>query len=55
MDSTHVKANASRASEERVESTEEPSVYWEQLGVYEEEELVELVHYTGTWRGKSSR
>ena len=36
-DSTHVKANASRASEEQVELTEEPGVYWERLDACEEE------------------
>ena len=36
-DSTHVKANASLASEELVETTETPAVYLERLDKYEEE------------------
>ena len=36
-DSTHVRANASRASEELVEAVEEAGVYWERLDTYEEE------------------
>ena len=31
-DSTHVKANASRASEYLVEMPAEPGIYWERLG-----------------------
>ena len=46
-DSTHVKANVSRGSEEQVELTEESGVYWEQLDAYEEEGLAELEHRTG--------
>ena len=38
-DSTHVKANASQASEELVEMPEEAGVYWERLDAYEEEGL----------------
>lgn len=38
-DSTHVKANASWASEELVELPESPGVYWERLDTYEEEGL----------------
>ena len=49
-DSTHVKANASRASEEQVELTEEPGVYWERLDTYEEEGLTELERRTGRRR-----
>ena len=41
-DSTHVKANASRASEHLVEAPERPGVYWERLDAYEEEGLEEL-------------
>ena len=33
-DSTHVRANASRASEELVEVVEEAGVYWEKLDAY---------------------
>lgn len=36
-ESTHIKANASRASEELVELEEGPGVYWERLDKYEEE------------------
>ena len=49
-DSTHVKANASRASEEQVELTEEPGVYWERLDACEEEGLAELERRTGRRR-----
>ena len=49
-DSTHVKANASRASEEQMELTEEPGVYWERLDTYEEEGLTELERRTGRRR-----
>lgn len=49
-DSTHVKANASRASEELVEITEAPGAYWEQLNDYEEEGLEELERQTGKRR-----
>ena len=51
-DSTHVKANASRASEELVEITEAPGVYWERLDDYEEEGLEELERRTGKRRKK---
>lgn len=51
-DSTHVKANASRASEYLVEVREEPEVYWEQLDAYEEEGLAELERRTGRRREK---
>ena len=34
-DSTHVRANASRTSEELVEVVEEAGVYWEKLDAYE--------------------
>lgn len=51
-DSTHVRANASRASEELVEITEAPGVYWERLDDYEEEGLEELERRTGKRRKK---
>lgn len=51
-DSTHVKANASRASEELVEMPEEPGAYWERLDAYEEEGLAELERKTGKRRKK---
>lgn len=41
-DSTHVKANASRASEHLVEATEKPGAYRERLDAYEEEGLEAL-------------
>ncbi len=47
MDSTHVKANASRASKYLVEVKKEPGVYWERLDIYEEEGLAELERRTG--------
>lgn len=51
-DSTHVKANASRASEYLVEAREEPGAYWERLDAYEEEGLAELERRTGKRRKK---
>ena len=51
-DSTHVKANASRASEELVEIAEGPGSYWERLDAYEEEGLEELERRTGKRRKK---
>ena len=51
-DSTHVKANASRASEYLVKVQEEPGVYWERLDAYEEEGLAELERRTGKRRKK---
>ncbi len=54
-DSTHVKANASRASEYLVEVKEEPGVYWERLDIYEEEGLAELERRTGKRRKKRVR
>ena len=51
-DSTHVKANASWASEELVELPESPGVYWERLDTYEEEGLEELERRTGKRRKK---
>ena len=41
-DSTHVKANASPASEHLVEAAQKPGAYWERLDAYEEEALEEL-------------
>lgn len=54
-DSTHVKANASRASEELVEMPESPGSYWERLDAYEEEGLEELERRTGKRRQKRVR
>ena len=54
-DSTHVKANASRASEELVEITEAPGVYWERLDAYKEKELEEFERRIGKRRKKWTR
>ena len=58
-DSTHVKANASRASEEQIEMPESPGAYWKRLDTYEEEGLEELKRRTGNGEksapGKSRR
>ena len=54
-DSTHVKANASQASEELVEMPEEAGVYWERLDAYEEEGLEELERRTGRRRKKRTK
>ena len=54
-DSTHVRANASRASEELVEVAEEVGVYWERLDDYEEEGLEELERRTGKRRKKRTK
>lgn len=54
-DSTHVKANASMASEYLKEMPEEPGTYWEQLDAYEEEGLEELEKRTGKRRKKRSK
>ena len=54
-DSTHVKANASRASEELVEMPESPGSYWERLDAYEEKGLEELERRTGKRRKKRVR
>ena len=51
-DSTHVKANASWASEYLVEVQEEPGAYWERLDAYEEEGLAELERRSGKRRKK---
>ena len=54
-DSTHVKANASRTSEEQIEMAESPGAYWERLDTYEEEGLEELKRRTGKRREKRTR
>ena len=54
-DSTHVKANASRASEHLVEMLEEPGAYWERLDSYEEEGLQALEKRTGHRRKKRTK
>ena len=54
-DSTHVRANASRASEELVEVVEEAGVYWEKLDAYEEEGLEQLAAQTGKRRKKRTK
>ena len=51
-DSTHVRANASRASEDLVEVVEEAGVYWEKLDAYEEEGLEQLATKIGKRREK---
>lgn len=55
VDSTHVKANASRASEELIELVEGPGVYWERLDVFEEEGLKTLQKTTGKRRKKRTK
>ena len=52
-DSTHVKANASPASEHLVEAAQKPGAYWERLDAYEEEALEELDRRTQA--GKTGR
>ena len=54
-DSTHVKANASRASEQEVDALEEVGNYWERLDAYEEEGLEELKRQTGQRRSKRTK
>lgn len=54
-DSTHVKANASRASEELVEMPETPGAYWERLDGYEEAALETLAEKTGRRRKKRTK
>ena len=54
-DSTHVKANASRGSEETVDVREEAGNYWNRLDAYEEEGLEELKRRTGKRRAKRTR
>ena len=46
-DSTHVKANASMASEELVETPDGPGAYWKRLDAYEEEGRKELERRRG--------
>ena len=53
-DSTHVKANASVASEELVASPDGPGVYWERLDAYEEEGRKELERRRGKNCGQES-
>lgn len=55
IDSTHVKANASRSSEYLVDIAEEPGVYWERLDVCEEAGLAELERKTGKRRQKRTK
>ena len=54
-DSTHVKANASRASEKQVEMPESPGTYWGRLDSYEEEGLETLKTRTGRRRKRRTR
>ena len=54
-DSTHVKANASRSSEELVEMPEEPGVYWERLDACEEDALEQLAEKLGHRRKKRTK
>lgn len=54
-DSTHVKANASRASEREIDVEEEAGNYWERLDAYEEEGLEELKRQTGKRRAKRTK
>ena len=54
-DSSHVKANASRASEKQIEMPGNPGAYWEWLDAYEEEGLEELKRRTGKRREKCTR
>lgn len=54
-DSTHVKANASRASEGLVEIPEELGIYWERLNRYEEAIQEELEQKTGIQRKRRTK
>ena len=54
-DSTHVKACASRASEELVEMPVEPGVYWERLDACEEDALERLAEKLGHRRKKRTK
>lgn len=54
-DSTHVKANASRASEELVEMPVEAGAYWERLDAYEEKGLETLAERTGKRRKQRTK
>ena len=53
-DSTHVKANASRASEQEIDVPEGGN-YWELLDAYDEEGLEELKRRTGKRRAKRTK
>ena len=54
-DSTHVRANAARASEYEVDVQAEAGNYWERLDAYEEEGLEELRQRTGKRRAKRTK
>ncbi|MEG0321297.1 MAG: IS1182 family transposase [Oscillospiraceae bacterium] len=54
-DSTHIKANASRASEYLADAPETPGAYWERLDHYEEEGLELLREKTGQRRKKRTK
>ena len=54
-DSTHVRANASRASEVLVEMPEEPGAYYDRLDAYEEEALKQLPSKKRRRQGKRTR
>lgn len=54
-DSTHVKANASRTSEELVEVSEAPGDYWDRLDIFEEEGLERLERQTGKRRARRTK
>lgn len=54
-DSTHVRANASRASEVLVEMPEEPGAYYDRLDAYEEEALKQLPPKKGRREGKRTQ
>lgn len=54
-DSTHVKANASGASEYEVDIEEDAGNYWDRLDAYEEEGLEELKRRTGKRRAKRTK
>nr|WP_325205096.1 transposase [uncultured Oscillibacter sp.] len=54
-DSTHIKANASRASEQEIDVPEEAGNYWKPLDAYEEEGLEELKQRTRKRRAKRTK
>ncbi|BDF70630.1 hypothetical protein CE91St41_21430 [Oscillospiraceae bacterium] len=54
-DSTHVRANAARASEYEVDVQAEAGNYWKRLDAYEEEGLEELRQRTGKRRAKRTK
>ena len=54
-DSTHIKTNASRASEREADVAAEAGNYWERLDAYEEEGLEELKWQTGQRRAKRTK